>query len=559
MGLETWGSPPYTPAAATFPDVLGGPNIGMETWGSPSYIPATGTPPELLGASNIQMQTWAPPPYLPAVGTSSDLNEAVTSTASPWLTPPHSAGAAAPPDLPGDVLDTGLALSEFVGTGTVTQSGVPISRRMLGPGSHVLTCRGSILPALGSGVKGGGLMNPTESVGHIPDAYVCVRVPWVAGEGPCCSELLATSRTIQSRQGRPRRSSCRRWLCAAPAPVPAPLPPCPAADAGALSTEPRRCVSTGPAMARLGNARQDTLGAARNITLQWRAGDLACRLLMYLRLLAMYASAFVTVVISLDRQAAILRPLAIARARARNRAMLQAAWALSAGLAVPQLFVFHTITLRPPHNFTQCTTRGSFPRRWHETLYNMLGFACLFLLPLLIMVCCYARILLEISRRMGSGLFSSQDASLRCSRNNIPRARLRMNNIPRARMRMLRMSLVIVSSFILCWTPYYLLGLWHWFCPRAMEERVSPALSHILFIFGLFNACLDPITYGLFTIPLRGRWGCPCRHAPPPPPPSPATGSFRCSASSLPARRGAQGGRGSRGAARDTSCHSSSL
>ncbi|KAL9838149.1 LOW QUALITY PROTEIN: gonadotropin-releasing hormone II receptor-like [Geothlypis trichas] len=291
------------------------------------------------------------------------------------------------------------------------------------------------------------------------------------------------------------------------------------------------------------------LDAVWNITLQWRAGDLACRLLMYLRLLAMYASAFVTVVISLDRQAAILRPLAIARARARNRAMLQAAWLLSAGLAVPQLFLFRTITLRPPHNFTQCTTRGSFPRTWHETLYNMVGFACLFLLPLLIMVCCYARILLEISRRMGSGLFSSRDASLRCSRNNIPRARLRM----------LRMSLVIVSSFILCWTPYYLLGLWHWFCPRAVEKRVSPALTHILFIFGLFNACLDPITYGLFTIPLRGGWGCPCRHGPLAQPPSPATGSFRCSASSLPPQRAAQGLGRARGAARDPSCHSSSL
>lgn len=79
------------------------------------------------------------------------------------------------------------------------------------------------------------------------------------------------------------------------------------------------------------------LDAVWNITLQWRAGDLACRLLMYLRLLAMYASAFVTVVISLDRQAAILRPLAIARARARNRAMLHVAWILSAGLAVPQV------------------------------------------------------------------------------------------------------------------------------------------------------------------------------------------------------------------------------
>lgn len=42
------------------------------------------------------------------------------------------------------------------------KSGVPISRRVLGPGSHVLMCQGSILPALGSGVKGGGLMNSME-------------------------------------------------------------------------------------------------------------------------------------------------------------------------------------------------------------------------------------------------------------------------------------------------------------------------------------------------------------------------------------------------------------
>ncbi|NXO04839.1 GNRR2 protein, partial [Rhinopomastus cyanomelas] len=265
------------------------------------------------------------------------------------------------------------------------------------------------------------------------------------------------------------------------------------------------------------------LDAAWNITVQWRAGELACRLLMYLRLLAMYASAFVTVVISLDRQDAILRPLAIAHARRRNGLMLRGAWILSAGLSLPQLFLFRTVTLRPPHNFTQCTTRGSFAQPWHETLYNMVGFCGLFLLPLLVMVCCYSRILLRISRRVGSGLSPSRAASLRCSRNVIPRARLRT----------LRMSLVIVSSFVLCWTPYYLLGLWHWFCPHAVEKRVSPALAHGLFVFGLFNACVDPIAYGLFTIPCPRGWGCPCGRHPEPQLPSPATGSFRCSASSL--------------------------
>uniref|UniRef100_A0A674K0Y5 Type II GnRH receptor n=1 Tax=Terrapene triunguis TaxID=2587831 RepID=A0A674K0Y5_9SAUR len=252
------------------------------------------------------------------------------------------------------------------------------------------------------------------------------------------------------------------------------------------------------------------LDAGWNITVQWRAGDLACRLLMYLKLLAMYASAFITVVISLDRQAAILRPLAIAQAHRRNRLMLYAAWLLSAGLST----------------FTQCTTWGSFPRRWHETAYNMLGFACLFLLPLLIMVSCYSRILLEISRSP----HVSKEVALRRSTSNIPRARLRV----------LKLSLVIVSSFIVCWTPYYLLGLWYWFCPRAMEETVSQSLTHVLFIFGLLNACLDPLTYGLFTIPFRRGLGHCCRggHGAGPEPCSPATGSSRCSATSLHAKRG---------------------
>ncbi|NXO18186.1 MESP2 protein, partial [Oriolus oriolus] len=99
MGTGAWGSPLCSPAAGSPPEVLGGPEMGLGTWGSPPYTPAAGIPPDVLG----------------------ELNKAVTSSASPWLTPPHCAAAGPPPDLPGDVLDTGLVLSELVGTGTVTQ------------------------------------------------------------------------------------------------------------------------------------------------------------------------------------------------------------------------------------------------------------------------------------------------------------------------------------------------------------------------------------------------------------------------------------------------------
>ncbi|KAM4749030.1 gonadotropin-releasing hormone II receptor-like [Rhinophrynus dorsalis] len=271
------------------------------------------------------------------------------------------------------------------------------------------------------------------------------------------------------------------------------------------------------------------LDAIWNITVQWQAGDIACRILMFLKLLSMYSCAFVTVVISVDRQSAILNPLAINEAKKKNKIMLSVAWMMSVLLSLPQLFLFHTVTITKPQHFTQCTTRGSFQEHWQETVYNMVSFVCLFLLPLLIMISCYSRILLEISKRMGKGILSSKEVYLRRSKNNIPKAR----------MRTLKMSIVIVSSFIICWTPYYLLGLWYWFYPETMEEKVSQSLTHILFIFGLVNACLDPITYGLFTIHFRKGLQRYCRggRTPDPDISSSVTGSFRCSMSSFRAKK----------------------
>ncbi|XP_034282883.1 gonadotropin-releasing hormone II receptor-like [Pantherophis guttatus] len=230
------------------------------------------------------------------------------------------------------------------------------------------------------------------------------------------------------------------------------------------------------------------LDAVWNVTVQWYAGDLACRLLMFLKLVAMYACSFVTVVISLDRWAAILHPLRVSRAKRKNKAMLCVAWALSFLLAVPQMFVFHTASRSQPTHFIQCATVGSFGAHWQETLYNMFTFSCLFLVPLLVMVLCYSRILIEMSRMMTQAPASpkSREVHLRCSRNNIPQIRIRA----------LKMSAITVLTFVACWTPYYLLGLWYWFSPEMLtREQVPPSLGHIFFLFGLLSTCLDPLVY----------------------------------------------------------------
>ncbi|KAF0887200.1 GNRR2 protein, partial [Crocuta crocuta] len=226
------------------------------------------------------------------------------------------------------------------------------------------------------------------------------------------------------------------------------------------------------------------LDATWNITVQWLAGDIACRTLMFLKLMAMYAAAFLPVVIGLDRQEAVLRPLA---PRSAGRKLLGAAWGLSFLLALPQLFLFHTAQRAGPVPFTQCITKGSFKAQWQETTYNLFTFCCLFLLPLTAMTICYSRIVLSVM--FSKFLAPVGEFALRRSSDNRSRVRVRA----------LRLALLVLLTFVLCWTPYYLLGLWYWFSPTMLTE-VPPSLSHILFLFGLLNAPLDPLLYGAFTL-----------------------------------------------------------
>ncbi|KAL7393146.1 hypothetical protein ABVT39_007119 [Epinephelus coioides] len=239
------------------------------------------------------------------------------------------------------------------------------------------------------------------------------------------------------------------------------------------------------------------LDAVWNVTVQWYGGDVLCKLLCFLKLFAMHASAFILVVISLDRQHAILHPLDALNAHRRNRRMLLLAWSLSLVLASPQLFIFRTIRVEAV-DFTQCATHGSFSHRWQETVYNMFHFITLYVVPLLVMSCCYSRILLHIHLQH---LRDKGESYLRRSGTDI---------IPKARMKTLKMTVVIVLSFVVCWTPYYLLGIWYWFQPDML--RVTPEyVHHALFLFGNLNTCCDPVIYGFYTPSFRADLAACCR------------------------------------------------
>ncbi|GFV40351.1 gonadotropin-releasing hormone II receptor [Trichonephila clavipes] len=87
------------------------------------------------------------------------------------------------------------------------------------------------------------------------------------------------------------------------------------------------------------------LEIAWRFTVQWVAGNAACKILLYLRAFGPYLSSSVLVCISLDRYFAILHPLKVNDAQRRGKIMLGLAWATSLLSSIPQKIIHGAIIL----------------------------------------------------------------------------------------------------------------------------------------------------------------------------------------------------------------------
>ncbi|KAM7285716.1 gonadotropin-releasing hormone II receptor [Ixodes scapularis] len=153
--------------------------------------------------------------------------------------------------------------------------------------------------------------------------------------------------------------------------------------------------------------------------------------------------------------------------------------------------------------FYQCVTFAFFPTPGHEKAYNLFCLLALYGVPLAAIVTCYGRILWEIHRQSRD----SHDDQSTGAESNHGRLRLRrsdVRHIERARNRTLRLTIVIVLAFFLCWTPYVIMVLWYQFDPEG-AEHVDGYLQSSLFMFAVSNSCVNPLVYGSYTATFEKR------------------------------------------------------
>uniref|UniRef100_A0A3P8U2C6 Vasopressin V2 receptor n=1 Tax=Amphiprion percula TaxID=161767 RepID=A0A3P8U2C6_AMPPE len=216
--------------------------------------------------------------------------------------------------------------------------------------------------------------------------------------------------------------------------------------------------------------------------------DFLCRLVKYLQVLGMFASSYMIVAMTLDRHYAICCPLQAHRSGATQRcnSFVVSAWGLSLLLSLPQVFIFSRSEVAP--GIYECW--GNFAESWGLKAYVTWMTVSVFILPVLIITVCQV----ETNR-------TQQNPAERLTRPNnddfTPSAPpARGGEVSAAMSKTVRMTLVIVLVYSLCWAPFFSVQLWAAWDPDPPQNGAAFTL---LMLLASLNSCTNPWIYSAFS------------------------------------------------------------
>lgn len=209
----------------------------------------------------------------------------------------------------------------------------------------------------------------------------------------------------------------------------------------------------------------------------WPFGDFFCKSSGFFKYANMFCSVFLLAVISVDRVLCIWLPVLT-----RERRTLCAARVVSVGVWIVAVifsspYYFYRQVYPDDKNLSKCSMEEKEPSKGDNSAKNALysiRFLCGFLLPFLVILCCYILAGFGIRRTRFSG-----------------------------KTRPLRILAGLVFAFFICWGPYHCLLL------AKMVDKKSPALKVGLPIakgFAYFNSCVNPVLYFCMGLDVRQRF-----------------------------------------------------
>ncbi|CAG9863421.1 unnamed protein product [Phyllotreta striolata] len=240
-------------------------------------------------------------------------------------------------------------------------------------------------------------------------------------------------------------------------------------------------------------------------TVIWYAGNVACKIIKFLQIVVTYASTYVLVALSIDRYDAIRHPMKFSGSWRRAKCLIITAWLISVLFSIPILILYEEKMIQGQN---QCWLQ--FSEQWMWKLYMTLVSISLFCLPAIIIASCYAIIIITIWTKSESSFRNLKNGHNDNKRGleQLRRASSR-GLIPKAKVKTIKITFVIVTVFILCWSPYIIFDLLQVY-EQIPQTQTNIAIATFVQSLAPLNSAANPIIYCLLSTHFcRTIWSLP--------------------------------------------------
>ncbi|KAM9822746.1 substance-P receptor-like isoform 1-T1 [Syngnathus typhle] len=229
---------------------------------------------------------------------------------------------------------------------------------------------------------------------------------------------------------------------------------------------------------------------------EWYFGLIYCRFHNFFPIAAVFASIYSMTAIALDRYMAIIHPLQQRMSSTETKVVVGVIWVLALLLAFPQYYY---------SNIEQYPERVVCFIDWPEYTicdFKKMYYVCvailIYFLPLLVMGCAYLVV--------GLTLWASEipgDSSDRYKEQLT------------AKRKVVKMMIVVVCTFAICWLPYHVYFLLHQFFPDMFEETFIQQVYLAVMWLAMSSTMYNPIIYCCLNDRFRAGFKqafrcCPC-------------------------------------------------
>ncbi|XP_043203801.1 neuromedin-K receptor-like [Amphibalanus amphitrite] len=211
----------------------------------------------------------------------------------------------------------------------------------------------------------------------------------------------------------------------------------------------------------------------------WPFGGFMCSVVPYVQVCAVYVSAFTMVAIALDRYQVIVKPLKPRLGPRQGAAIIAVIWLLAAVISLPHAVYNEVVTVFTFRALSRCQTRYPRPSRDFRKWLTLLTSLTQYYVPLTITGVAYSIITRKVWSRVVLGAATEEQMVYQA----------------RAKRKTIKMLMVVVVLFAICWMPLNLYHLIVDFSQSTSPTRHNSTLFFFCHWLAMSNVCYNPFIY----------------------------------------------------------------